>query len=159
MAEDRSGIGSQGFPGEHPGTTGGSDAGTLERSRGTAGPRAGDGLSPEELSARAMVAATPGHTDESAPAVADKGLHEQLPDLNNDELARLSVLSPGTPLDQGGTYLDLNDLGRGPFKAIGGQEAEAGARLVAKRDTDYELWNRLTGRDREATVVRPATEQ
>ena len=159
MAEERSGIGSRGFPGEHPGTTGGTDAGTLDRLRGTAGPRAGGGLSAEELSAQAMASGTPGHVDESASGVADKELHDLLPVLDNAELARLSVLAPGTPLDQGGIYLDLNDLGRGPFKAIGGQEAEGGARLIAKRGTDYELWNRLAGRDREATVERPATEQ
>ena len=158
MAEERSGVGSQGFPGEHPGTTGGTDAGTLDRSRGTAGPRAEAGLSPEELSARAMASEPPGHVDGSASGVADKGLHELLPALDNAELARLSVLAPGTPLDQGGTYLDLNDLGRGPFKAIGGQEAQGGARLISKRDTDYELWNRLAGQDREATIERPASE-
>ncbi len=159
MADDRSGIGSRGFPREHPGTTGGTDAGTLDRTRGTADPRAGDGLSPRELSARAMASGTLGHADESESGVADKGLHEMLPALDNAELARLSVLVPGTPLDQGGTYLDLNDLSRGPFKAIGGQEAAGGARLIAKRDTDYEIWNRLAGRDREATVERPATEE
>ena len=79
-----------------------------------------------------------------------------LPRLDNAELARLSVLEPGTPLEQGGIYLDLNDRASGPFKAIGGQAAGRRTRLIAKRDTDYELWNRLAGRHREPDVERPA---
>jgi hypothetical protein len=64
------------------------------------------------------------------------------------------VLETGTALEQGGTYLDLNDRPRGPFKATGGQEAGPANRYVAKRDTDYELWNRLVG-DRETQLERP----
>ncbi len=95
-----------------------------------------------------------GHVAESAPAADDKDLRRRLPELAADELARLAVLEPGARLDQGGTYLDLDDPGRGPFKALGGQEAGPGNRYVAKRDTDYELWNRLVG-DREPVVERP----
>ena len=95
-----------------------------------------------------------GHADESVAATDDKALRNRLPGLGAEELARLAVLEEGARLDQGGTYLDLNDPDRGPFKAIGGQEAGPGNRYVAKRDTDYELWNRLAG-DREAAVERP----
>lgn len=97
-----------------------------------------------------------GHVEESESAAADKVLHEQLDMLDGDELARLTVLERGARLEQGGTYVDLNDLERGPFKAIGSQVAEADNRYVAKRDTDYELWNRLVDRDREPKVERPA---
>lgn len=95
-----------------------------------------------------------GHGDESRPAVDDKELHRTL-DLTADELARLSLLETGTRLEQGGSYVDLDDRERGPFTAIGGQEAGAGQRIVAKRDTDYELWNRLVGQGREPVVERP----
>ena len=91
---------------------------------------------------------------ETSPAAGDKELHERLPGLSDDELGRLPVLEPGTPLEQGSVYLDLDDLGRGPFMAIGGQEA--GARVVPKKDAAYELWNRLAGRDDEPEVERPA---
>ena len=97
----------------------------------------------------------PGHVDESAPAADDKHLHGRLSHLSADELGRLQVLEPGTRLEQGGTYVDLNDLDRGPFKARGGQEAGKGDRYVAKRDTDYELWNRLVGGSRDPDVERP----
>ncbi len=96
-----------------------------------------------------------GHVDESTSAAADKVLHKQLRALDNDELARLAVLEPGTRLDQGATYLDLNRLQDGPFKALGGHEAAATDRYIAKRDTEYELWNRLVGDDREPEIERP----
>jgi hypothetical protein len=78
--------------------------------------------------------------------------------FTNDELAQLSILEPGTRLEQGGTYVNLNDLDSGPFKAIGGHEATARDRIIAKRDTDYELWNRLVGEDREPDIERPEPE-
>jgi len=99
-----------------------------------------------------------GHEDESSPAAEDKVLHGSLPGVDAAELDRLSVLDPGTQLEQGGVYLDLNDLASGPFKAIGGQAADRVNRLVAKRDTDYELWNRLVGDDREPEIERPAAD-
>jgi hypothetical protein len=96
-----------------------------------------------------------GHVEESAPATEDKVLHIRLPELTGDELARLQVLEPGTRLEQGGTYVDLNRLSDGPFKALGGHEATEANRYVAKRDTDYELWNRLAGEDDNPEIERP----
>ena len=92
---------------------------------------------------------------ESTPAVEDKDLHERLPELTSEELSRLQVLEPGTRLEQGGTYIDLNRLREGPFKALGGHEATERERYVAKRDTDYELWNRLVGEDDNPEIERP----
>ena len=94
------------------------------------------------------------HAEEMTQAVDDKALHEQLPQLDSADLTTLPVLQPGTRLEQGSVYLDLDDLARGPFKAIGGQEA--GQRYVAKREVEYEMWNRLVGDEREAEVERPA---
>jgi hypothetical protein len=68
-------------------------------------------------------------------------------ELTKDERARLTVLAEGTRLEGGSTYVDVDDLAAGPFTAEDGQTAEPGHRLVSKRDTDYELWNRLVGRD------------
>jgi hypothetical protein len=84
-----------------------------------------------------------------------KELTTQLSQLTDDELGRLSVVEAGTQLPQGSVYLDLNDLKAGPFKAIGGQEAGRKQRLIAKSETDYELWNRLAGRDDEPKIERP----
>jgi hypothetical protein len=98
-----------------------------------------------------------GHTDETVSGADDKVLHRRLPELNSDELARLAVLESGTRLEQGGTYVDLNRLAEGPFKALAGHEVQRNQRIVAKRDTDYELWNRLVGQDTEPEIERPAT--
>jgi hypothetical protein len=100
-----------------------------------------------------------GHAAESSPAVDDKVLHDRLPELTSDELSRLQVLEPGTRLEQGGTYVDLNRLNAGPFKALGGREATERERYVAKRDTDYELWNRLVAEDGEPEIERPSEGQ
>src|SRR5215211_1958508 len=118
------------------------------------GPQAED---PSFAAQLAPVEAGPGggHATESAPAADDKALHIRLPDLTGDELARLQVLEPGTRLEQGGTYVDLNRLGHGAFKALGGHEATEANRYVAKRDTDYELWNRLAGEDDNPEIERP----
>ena len=118
------------------------------------GPQAEDPSFAEQL---APVETQPGggHAAQSLPAAADKHLHNQLPGLSSDELSRLQVLAPGTRLEQGGTYIDLNRLSDGPFKALGGHEATEGNRYVAKRDTDYELWNRLGGEDANPEIERP----
>ena len=97
-----------------------------------------------------------GHVDESIAATDDKGLRAQLPELDGNDLKRLSILTVGTRLDQGSTYVDLNDLASGPFKAMGNHEAGDANRYVAKRDTDYEMWDRLVGQGREPDIERPA---
>src|SRR3954470_17678636 len=56
-----------------------------------------------------------GHVTESVPAVDDKVLHNRFSRLTDDELSRLQVLKPGTRLEQGGIYVDLNRLSEGPF--------------------------------------------
>ena len=86
-----------------------------------------------------------GHGDESVLAADDKGTRAVVHDLDGADLKALSVLTVGTRLDQGSTYVDLNDPGRTPFTAMGDQEADDDNRYVAKRDTDYELWDRLVG--------------
>jgi hypothetical protein len=55
----------------------------------------------------------------------------------------LPVLEPGTPLEPGGVYLDLNRPARGPFRALAGQVAGTGNRYVAKRDVPCSCWYRL----------------
>ena len=106
---------------------------------------------PERIREEASTNVTPGD--------ADKDLVSQLSQLTDDELGRLSVVEAGTQLPQGSVFLDLNDLKAGPFKAIGGHEAGKDQKLIAKSETDYELWNRLAGRDDEPTIERPDTDQ
>ncbi len=101
----------------------------------------------------------PGHTEESTPASADKEMHRKFEELSAAELDRLSLLDPGVDLEQGGVYLDLDKREAGAFKAIGGQSVSKGQRIIAKRDTDYELWNKLAGPDDTPTIERPEQER
>lgn len=79
-----------------------------------------------------------------------------MPAFDGDDLKWLSILTVGSPLDQGSTYVDLNDEGFRPFKALGSQVAGTDNRYVANRDTDYEMWDRLVGQGRSVEVERPA---
>jgi hypothetical protein len=97
--------------------------------------------------------------EEHTPGIEDKTLHRRFRELSAEELNQLEILKPGTTLEQGSVYLDLNNLEAGPFRAIGGQEALPGTRLIAKRDVAYELWNRLVGQEEEVDIMRPETEQ
>ncbi len=92
---------------------------------------------------------------DSLPGGEDKDLVNALPDLDQGDLSQLAVLVAGTPLEQGSVYLDLNDRARGPFKAIGGQEVSDAEKIIAKKTTSYELWNRVTGDDDTAEIERP----
>jgi hypothetical protein len=92
---------------------------------------------------------------EGAPAGDDKSVVDALPELNQDDLSQLSILAPGTPLEQGGVYLDLNDRVRGAYKAIGGQQVGDSEHIVAKKTTSYELWNRIAGIDDSPDIERP----
>jgi hypothetical protein len=79
----------------------------------------------------------------------------QFAGMTKDEIARIPVLSIGATLEQGSVYLDLDDLDSGPFVALGSEAVAEGDRMVAKRDADYEMWNRLAG-DREPRILKPA---
>lgn len=85
----------------------------------------------------------------------DKHVGNLLPELTSDQLSRLSILDPGTPLEQGSVYLNLNDRQKGPFKALGGQEVGSRDKMIAKNMTDYELWNDIAGRDDTPRIERP----
>jgi hypothetical protein len=74
-------------------------------------------------------------------------IHNIVPELTNDELRRIVVLQPGDRLEQGATYLDLRSPSRTEFTADAGMTATKDNLFVPKSVTEYELWNRLTGRD------------
>lgn len=103
-------------------------------------------LNPEPLAGRNYGNEGP-DTTQGESAAEEKELYGQLPNLAHDELARLPIVAEGTRLEQGKTYLDLHDLERGEFTALASQRAEPGNRFVAKDAVDYDLWNKLRGRE------------
>jgi hypothetical protein len=77
--------------------------------------------------------------------------HHEAPDVRDrlgKDADRITVLQPGTRLQQGSTYLNLEDLAGGPFAALAGQVVGDGELIAAKSDIDHETWNVLTGQDR-----------
>lgn len=74
-----------------------------------------------------------------------KDLHEKFPQLSSADLKQISILPLGEPLEQGATYLDLNRLEEGEFKARADFQITQSNLLVAKNSVDYELWDRLRG--------------
>ena len=62
------------------------------------------------------------------------------------ELAsQIPVLPQGSRLEQGATYIDLNNLERGEFTATGDMEAGPDNWYVPKTEVPYEIWNGLVG--------------
>jgi hypothetical protein len=72
-----------------------------------------------------------------------KDLHNRLHGFPDDLLKQIPILAPGTRLQQGATYVDLNDPNAQEFTAAGFMEANPDQYLVPKDEVDYQLWNRL----------------
>ncbi len=127
----------------------------VEQRTNPTGPEPYDPTFDEQLAPDLAAFPQASHADDSSSAADDKTVQAKLSQINDADLARLSILHDGTQLQQGSVYLDLNDMGRGPFKAIGGEHAAANNHLIAKSETDFEMWNRLVGQNETTTVDRP----
>lgn len=85
-------------------------------------------------------------------AYDDKSLVDSMKDFNSDELKQILIVPRGAKLEQGAKYVDLNDPDRLEIIASGENpvtphlEAQENQRLVPKSGTDYELWDKLTGK-------------
>ena len=86
------------------------------------------------------------HPEKDARSAFDiKELHERLPDLTNAELKDIEIVPEGARLEQGARYVDLRHLEQGEIVARGDMVAGPDNYYVPKSETDYQLWNRLTG--------------
>jgi hypothetical protein len=84
--------------------------------------------------------------EKRAPTAYDvKDIHRRYSGLADDDLKQIPVLQLGMRLQQGATYFDLNDPGRGEFVATGDMEVGPEQAIVPKAEVDYQLWNRVTG--------------
>src|SRR5688500_5024075 len=71
-----------------------------------------------------------------------------LTDFRRDELHKIPIVPEGARLEQGATYVDLNNPRRIPFTATGEMSAQPGCWYVPKAEIAYELWNRLVGEEK-----------
>jgi hypothetical protein len=85
-------------------------------------------------------------------AYNNKQAHQRLSNLTDDNLRQIRVLPQGARLEQGATYIDLNDLEKGEFTATGDMRASADDSFIAKKEVPYHLWNVLTGVDTEERI-------
>lgn len=74
-----------------------------------------------------------------------KPLHRRLDHILDHDLKQIRVLPEGARLQQGGTYIDLNDLDKGEFRATGDMQAGPNNYYVPKDEVHYNLWNLLIG--------------
>lgn len=77
-------------------------------------------------------------------ATDEKGVYDLLhaAGWHKDEIRRVLLVPRGTRLKMGGTYLDLRNPAAGELTAHGEEEVHD-EWLVAKRDEDYEIWDKL----------------
>jgi hypothetical protein len=74
-----------------------------------------------------------------------KHVHQRLQEIPDDLLRQIPVLPEGARLQEGSTYIDLNDPARVEFTSAGDMEAGPHNYFVPKSKVNYQLWNRLRG--------------
>lgn len=80
----------------------------------------------------------------SLPTAYDrKDVQRILVDFNDEDLKHIPILTTGTRLEQGATYVDLFDKRRQEFKTTGAASARDDQLLVPKDRVPYWIWNRL----------------
>jgi hypothetical protein len=102
-------------------------------------------LNPDALAGQNIGMAGSEVAKEAATAYEIKDIHRQFHGFADDELKRIPILPPGTRLQQGATYVDLQDPQLSEIKATGDMEAGPQNWYVPKSEVDYQLWNRLIG--------------
>lgn len=88
-------------------------------------------------------------------AYSIKEMHTKLADLTDDELKNINIVPTGTRLEEGAQYIDLNHLENGAFVGDASMVALPEHYYVAKKETDYVLWNRLNQVENPARLDEP----
>jgi hypothetical protein len=101
-------------------------------------------LNPDAMAGQNLGTATKATPPGSRTAYDHKDAHRRLSNLVDDDLKQIPILEEGTRLEQGATYVDLNDLDNGELTARGDMVAGPGTLYVAKDSVDYVMWNVLT---------------
>ena len=73
---------------------------------------------------------------------------QQLEGFSNDELKQIPILKAGTRLQQGATYINLNDSNREEFTGVGDMTVDDNSLIVPKDRVGYQIWNRLIGEEK-----------
>jgi hypothetical protein len=82
--------------------------------------------------------------EKEAPAAVDlKAVHRRYHWLTDEALGRIPILTEGTRLKQGATYIDLMAAEPTEFTATGDMQATRHNWFVPKREVDQDLWHLL----------------
>jgi hypothetical protein len=101
-------------------------------------------LNPEPMAGQNIGAATKETPPGARTAYDVKHVHRRLSNLIDDDLKTIPIVPEGTRLEQGATYVDLNELDNGELVARSDVVAGPGTLYVAKDSVDYVMWNVLT---------------
>src|SRR5215211_7004363 len=102
-------------------------------------------LNPDPMAGQNIGSAGRHPEKDAATAYEVKTVHRQFHGFTDDELKRIPILPGGALLEQGATYVDLQDEGLREFTATGDMQAGPNNYYVPKSEVDYQLWNRLIG--------------
>jgi hypothetical protein len=102
-------------------------------------------LNPDALAGQNIGRAGPHPAKDALTAYEIKQIHRQFHGFTDDELKRIPVLPQGSRLEQGATYVDLQDERLNGITATGDMTAGPHNWYVPKSEVDYQLWNRLIG--------------
>jgi hypothetical protein len=90
------------------------------------------------------------HPEKAARTAKDvKAVHQRFSEWLDSDLDQVPIMPAGARLEQGATYIDLNDQRPSEIVATGGMEAGADNLYVPKTDVPYQIWNRLLGERRD----------
>jgi len=86
------------------------------------------------------------HPEQNTRTMRDvKDLHARYRDWSVSTLQQVPVLPAGSRLEQGATYIDLNEQQPREFTATGDMQAAASQHIVAKSSVPYEVWTGCSG--------------
>jgi hypothetical protein len=106
-------------------------------------------LNPNHMAGQNIGAPSDARETDLRTAYDIKGLHRALRErFTDDELKQVPVLPPGRRLQQGATYVDLNEARPREFTALGNQSSGPEHCYAPKDLVPYIIWNRLIGEEK-----------
>jgi hypothetical protein len=102
-------------------------------------------LNPNHLAGQNIGPASEARVAEEGNALHLRKRGVRIEGLDDEQLKSVPVIAEGERLQQGATYVDLNENPRHEFTAEGDMEAGDDNAYVAKDRVSYQIWNRLIG--------------
>src|SRR5688572_29766145 len=105
-------------------------------------------LNPNHLAGQNVGPSTDVGTEPERTAFHLRKNGQDIRNAEDEELKQVPLVPAGTRLQQGATYIDLNEKPPQEFTARGDMSAGEGNAYVPKDRVPYEIWNRLIGEEK-----------